>query len=87
MTYSLFDDLTKLANEEPPTDSIKNLIQTIGIDACSVKRNTLTNYSLVSRARDICNAVNALIRKVNEGPPSVWEDYDKYVAAIDPLEE
>ena len=87
MTYSVFDYLTKLSSEEPPTELIQNLILVIGQDVCSVKKNKQTWYCFVSRARDIANALNALIQRVNEDSSNFWDNFDKYTAAIDPLEE
>lgn len=87
MAYSLFEDLTALSSEEPPTESLKYLLLAIGHYVCSVKRNTQTLYHLVSRARDITNAINALIKKINEESLDVWDNFVKYTAAIDPLEE
>ena len=85
MTYSVFDYLTTLSSEEPPTELIQNLILVIGHDVCSVRRNMQTLYHLVSRARDIANAVNTLVKKVESS--NLWDNFDKYTKAIDPLEE
>lgn len=85
MTYSVFDYLTTLSSEEPPTELIQNLILVIGHDVCSVRRNMQTLYHLVSRARDIANAVNTLIRKAESS--NFWDNFDKYTKVIDPLEE
>lgn len=83
MTYSVFDYLTTLSSEEPPTKLIQTLILLIGHHVCSVRRNMQTWYHLVSRVHDIANAVNALINKVNE---ESWDNFDKYTKAIGPLE-
>ena len=85
MTYSVFDYLTTLSSEEPPTELIQNLILVIGHDVCSVRRNMQTLYHLVSRARDIANAVNTLVKKVESS--NLWDNFDKYTKVIDPLEE
>lgn len=87
MTYSLYENLTTLSNEEPPTESIKYLILTIGHFVCSVRRNTQTLYHLVSRARNITDGINALIKKINEESLNLWDNFEKYTTAIDPLEE
>ena len=83
MTDSAFDYLTKLSSIEPPTELIQTLIILIGHYVCSVRRNMLTLYHLVSRARDIANTINALIKKVNEESSNFY----KYTQAIGPLQE
>ena len=87
MTNSAFDYFTTLSSEESPTELIQNLILVIGHDACSVRQDMQTLYHLVSRARDIADAVNALIDKVNEGSPNSRNDFNKYNQVIEPLEE
>lgn len=87
--FTLYDDLTKTragtTSDYAATDVIKFLVQTIGHDACSVKRNAQSTYWLVSRARDICDAIHDLIAKVDS--ENDWTSYNKYTDMIDPLEE
>ncbi|KAI0067848.1 hypothetical protein BV25DRAFT_1911714 [Artomyces pyxidatus] len=86
MSSSLFVNLTELASGGfPATELIKYLIEAIGHDVVAFRRNTQISYRLVDRVRDICNEINALIKKVDE--EDSWESYEKFSAAIDPLEE
>jgi len=86
---SFFDYLTDIDSADGfrATDVIKYLIQTIGHDACSVKRNSLSTYELVQAARENYEAINGLIRLVDTDGENTWENFLKYTKAIDPLEE
>lgn len=83
---TLFFDLT---HQSPPsfaaTAAIKYLIEVIGSYVCAFKRNNQVSYRFVERARDLCDAINILIDRVDKGGD--WNDYDNYVAAINPLEQ
>jgi hypothetical protein len=86
MSYTLFQSLTHLENQVfPATESIKQLIETIARDVVRFRRNTQISYHLVDRARSTCDAINALIRKVDEEDD--WDSYDKFTEAVDLLEE
>jgi hypothetical protein len=83
---SLFVDLT--APSSPPfaaTSLIKHLIELIGADVCSFRRNTQVSYRFVDVARDLCDTINNLIKKVED--TDNWDDFLAYIDAIDPLEE
>jgi len=78
--------LTRLSNEAyPATDVIKYLIDTVGHDVMSFRRNTQVSYMLVDRARDICDAINGCIQRTEGGED--WMSFDKFTNAIDPVEE
>jgi len=83
--FSLFDDLTQTSGDYAVTELSKLLIKTIGYDVCSAKRNTHSLYSLVSRARDVCNVINDLISKVDTDDS--WAIFDQCTGMILPLEE
>ncbi|KAB5593132.1 hypothetical protein CTheo_3434 [Ceratobasidium theobromae] len=80
-----FDLTTPRSNLYPVTEVIYNLIQILGADVCSFRRNPQTSYRLVELARDLHDEINNLIEKVEESGD--WEDYIKYTEAIDPLEQ
>jgi hypothetical protein len=85
--FFFFDDLTNVSGSDiPATRLIKYLLQTIGHDVCTVKRNSLSSYQLVHAASKIYRAINGLIDAVDEETEDVWEKYDQYSSAIDPLE-
>lgn len=84
MSYSLFVNLTETAESYPATSVSKFLIETIGKDVCGFRRNTQASYRLVEQARIISSAINSLIKRVDEHDD--WDAFDKYTAAIDPLE-
>ena len=84
MSYSLFVNLTETAESYPATSVSKFLIELIGKDVCAFRRNTQASYRLVEQARTIAAAIHGLIKRVDEHDD--WEAFDKYTAAIDPLE-
>ncbi|KAF8491570.1 hypothetical protein F5888DRAFT_1807298 [Russula emetica] len=87
MSFTLFRSLTELQNPVfPATESIKQLIETIGRDVVQFRRNTQISYHFVDRARSACDIINALIQKVDEEEDD-WDSYDKFTEASDLLEE
>lgn len=86
MASSLFSNITQLPNEAyPATEVIKYLIDVVGHDVMSFRRNAQVSYLLVDRARDICNAINGYIQRTEGGED--WIAFDRYTDAIDPIEE
>jgi hypothetical protein len=69
----------------PATELIKYLIDAIGRDVMSFRRNAQVSYLLVDRTRDIFDAINAYIQRTESGED--WESFDKFTSAIDPIEE
>ncbi|KAI9451742.1 hypothetical protein BJY52DRAFT_84591 [Lactarius psammicola] len=86
MSYTLYRSLTHIPEPHfPATESIKQLIETIGRDVVRFRRNTQISYNFVDKARSSCQAINALIREVDENDD--WDSYDKFTEAVDLLEE
>lgn len=86
MSYTLYHSLTDIKGLQfPATESIKQLIETIGRDVVQFRRNTQISYNFVDQARLSCQAINTLIRKVDENDD--WDSYDKFTEAVDRLEE
>ena len=71
----------------PATEAIKWLLQVIGRDVVSFRRNTHVSYLVVERARDIVNTINDYIARVESSTTGDWESFDKFSTAIEPLEE
>jgi len=69
----------------PATELIKYLIDAVGRDVNSFRRNAQVSYLLVDRTRDIFDAINAYIQRTESGED--WDSYDKFTSAIDPIEE
>ena len=69
----------------PATELIKYLIDAVGRDVMSFRRNAQVSYLLVDRTRDIFDAINAYIQRTESGED--WDSYDKFTNAIDPIEE
>lgn len=69
----------------PATELIKYLIDAVGRDVMSFRRNAQVSYLLVDRTRDIFDAINAYIQNTESGED--WESFDRYTNAIDPIEE
>jgi len=83
---SLFTTLTKPTTEGyPATEVIKYLIEVVGRDVVSFRRNAQVSYMLVDRARDICDAINVHIKKTESGTD--WASFEKFSDAVDPVEE
>jgi len=86
MSYTLYHSLTSIPEPHfPATESIKQLIETIGRDVVRFRRNTQISYNFVYKARASCEAINTLIREVDENDD--WDSYDKFTEAVDLLEE
>ncbi len=86
MSYTLYRSLTHIPEPHfPATESIKQLIETIGHDVVRFRRNTQISYNFVDKARSSCQAINVLIREVDENDD--WDSYDKFTEAVDLLEE
>jgi hypothetical protein len=80
--------LTDLGNDgHAATEAIKYLLQAVGRDVVSFQRNTHVSYMVVERARDIVEAINQCIFKVENDPDGDWVSFDKFTGAIEPLEE
>jgi hypothetical protein len=69
----------------PATELIKYLIDAVGRDVMSFRRNAHVSYLLVDRTRDIFDSLNAYIQRTESGED--WNSFDKYTNAIDPIEE
>ncbi|KAI0249092.1 hypothetical protein BJV78DRAFT_1284237 [Lactifluus subvellereus] len=85
ISSSLFMNLTRLSNEiYPATEIIKYLIDVVGYDVVSFRRNAQVSYMLVDRAREICDAINGHIQNTESGGD--WTSFEKFTQAIDPIE-
>ena len=83
---SLLTTFTKLTNEGyPATEVIKYLIEVVGRDVVSFRRNAHVSFMLVDRARDICDAINIHIKQTHSGTD--WSSFEKFSDALDPVEE
>ncbi|KAH9169941.1 hypothetical protein EDB89DRAFT_1364233 [Lactarius sanguifluus] len=83
---SLFTTLTKPTTEGyPATEVIKYLIEVVGRDVVSFRRNAQVSYMLVDRARDICDAINIHVKKTESGID--WSSFERFTDAIDPVED
>ncbi|KAJ6526188.1 hypothetical protein DFH09DRAFT_171514 [Mycena vulgaris] len=83
---SLFDELTHQKHAGfPVTEILTRLLQTAGHDVCLIKRNLHSSYWTVSRARDVCDAINELAGKAGDGES--WDVFEKYTAMIVSLEQ
>ncbi len=86
MSYTLYRSLTHIPEPHfPASESIKQLIETIGRDVVRFRRNTQISYNFVDKARISCQKINQLIQVVDDNED--WDSYDKFTEAIDLLEE
>ncbi|KAG9127212.1 hypothetical protein FRC07_000173, partial [Ceratobasidium sp. 392] len=78
---------------QPPkhgaTELVEHLIKLIGADVCTLRKNIQGSYRFVDTARNLCDSINDLITRVTESEddPEVWNAFERYSEAIDPLEE
>jgi hypothetical protein len=87
---TLLPGLTNLGSEDPAaTEWVRYLVQAVGRDVLSFRRNTQVSYMVVERARDMVKAINGYIAKVDddESEDGDWTSFFKYSKAIKPLEE
>jgi hypothetical protein len=87
---TLLPSLTDLGNGDPAaTEWVRYLIQAVGRDVLSFRRNTQVSYMVLQRARDIVNTINEYIAKVDndESEDGDWDSFFKYSKAIKPFEE
>ncbi|KAI9449356.1 hypothetical protein BJY52DRAFT_253062 [Lactarius psammicola] len=83
---SLLTMLTKPTTEGyPATEIIKYLIEVVGRDVVSFRRNSQVSFLLVDRAREICDAINSHIKKTESGTD--WASFEKFSNAVDPVED
>ncbi|KAF8265882.1 hypothetical protein EI94DRAFT_1734447 [Lactarius quietus] len=83
---SLLTTFTKPTTEGyPATEIIKYLIEVVGRDVVSFRRNAQVPFMLIDRARDICDAINIHIKKTESGTD--WASFEKFSDALDPVEE
>jgi hypothetical protein len=80
--------LTDIGNGGPAaTEVAEYLVQAVGRDVVSFRRNTQVSYMVVERARDIVKAINEYIVKVEDSTTGDWASFEKFTMAIEPLEE
>lgn len=80
--------LTDLGSDGPAaTEAVKYLVQAVGRDVVSFRRNTQVSYMVVDRARDVIKAINEYITKVEGSTTGDWDSFEKFTVAIEPLEE
>lgn len=82
-----FDFATESKLHFASTEAIKSLIHVVGADVCTFRRNTQVSYRFLELASNLWAEINKLINDVETSDDCDWAAYDKYVAAIDPLEE
>ena len=69
------------------TEAAQYLVQAVGRDVVSFRRNTQVSYMVVERARDIVKVINEYIAKVESSATGDWDSFEKFTVAIEPLEE
>jgi len=88
MSPKMLLSLTDVGNDERgATEAAKYLLQAVGRDIMSLQRNTHVSYMVAERARDIVKAINDCIIDMENNETGDWTSYDKFSAAIEPLEE
>jgi hypothetical protein len=82
----ILPSLTDCGIKDPvATEWAKYLVQAVGHDVMSFRRNTRVSYMVLERARDTVKAINGYIDKVETSEDR--SSFMKYTVAIDPLEE
>jgi len=79
--------LTDLGSDGPSaTEAVKYLVQAVGRDVVTFRRNTQVSFMVVERAREIVKAINEYIVKVENSTTGDWDSFEKFTVAIEPLE-
>ncbi|KAG8725237.1 hypothetical protein FRC09_004888 [Ceratobasidium sp. 395] len=87
-TYSLFYDWTERpSNSAPVTYVLDQLVQLIGAEVCTFKRNPHVSYQFADTARSLVNKINDLISLVETSPESNESAFELWCNAIEPLED
>ena len=73
----------------PASDWAKYLVQTVGRDVMSFRRNTRVSYMILDRARETVKEINKCIDNVDSevNASTARGSFTKYTEAIDPLEK
>ncbi|KAH9956013.1 hypothetical protein BC827DRAFT_1271215 [Russula dissimulans] len=79
--------LTDLGTDGPAaTEAVKYLVQAVGRDVVTFRRNTQVSFMVVERAREIVKTINEYIVKVENSTTGDWDSFEKFTMAIEPLE-
>ena len=79
--------LTDLGSDGPSaTEAVKYLVQAVGRDVVTFRRNTQVSFMVVERAREIVKAINEYIVRVENSTTGDWDSFEKFTVAIEPLE-
>jgi hypothetical protein len=88
ISFSISDQFSlDTAESYPMTDFIRSLLTISSNQVQLLKRDALTSYRLLSRARAIYIKINELISVVELEDNDDWTNFDKVTAAIRPLEQ
>ena len=71
----------------PATDYIKILTECARRDVDRFRRNTEVGFRIIDKARSLRTHLNFLVAKAESSEENGWSSYDKFVRAVDPLEE
>ena len=71
----------------PATDLVKYLLKNIALDISKFRRHIQSSFAIVRRSRNVYDALQPLMSSVQTAQTSDWSRFDKYTAAIGPLEE
>ena len=71
----------------PATDLVKYLLKNIALDISKFRRHIQSSFAIVRRSRNVYDALQPLMSSVQTAQTSDWRGFDKYTAAIGPLEE
>ncbi|KAF8593608.1 hypothetical protein BDV93DRAFT_549482 [Ceratobasidium sp. AG-I] len=82
----LFDFTSPIIVSNAATQAIGSLIDVIAADVCALRRNNQVSYHFLELARKLWIHIDSLIKAVEDNEYN-WDAFDKYIAAIDPLEE
>lgn len=83
----LVKEISGIPEGYPATDLVKYLLKNIALDISKFRRHIQSSFAIVRRSRNVYDALQPLMSSVQTAQTSDWRGFDKYTAAIGPLEE
>lgn len=83
----LVKEINGIPEGYPATDLVKYLLKNIALDISKFRRHIQSSFAIVRRSRNVYDALQPLMRSVEIAQTSDWRGFDRYTAAIGPLEE
>jgi len=83
----LVKEINGIPEGYPATDLVKYLLKNLALDISKFRRHIQSSFAIVRKSRNVYDALQPLMRSVEMAQTSDWRGFDRYTAAIGPLEE